>query len=352
VTTVAITGASGLIGRGLVAALEAREDVTRIVGLDVAVPEGVRSPRYVHRIVDVRDPGIRDALEGVDVLVHLAFLIDSHRDGDLMRAINVEGTRTVIEAAHAAGVGRVVHLSSVVAYGAHPDNDLPLTETSALRGTPGYDYSEHKREVEEWLWSWHADHPELRLTVLRPAAVLGPGVESVVTRLLELPRMPAVAGHRPPLQFVHVDDVVTAIEHVMVEDLDGVYNVCAEGWLPYDEVVTAVGRGLVEVPLGVATGAADLGWRLGLTGYPVGVVQMLMHPWVMSSARLTATGWHPRHTNRDALAETLAEHGDRVLIGRWRTSRTAVAIGGRVLGAAAIAGAVAAVRRRRRRRRA
>lgn len=349
-TTVAITGASGLIGRRLVDVLEARDDVTRIVGLDVTVPTGVRGPRYVHHAADVRDANaVRAALSGVDVVVHLAFLIDSHRDGDHMRSVNVDGSRTVLEAAHAAGARRIVHLSSVVAYGAHPDNDLPLTEASALRGTADYDYSEHKREVEEWLWPWHADRPGPRLTVLRPAAVLGPGVDSVVTRLMELPRMPAVAGHRPPLQFVHVDDVVSAIVHVIDHELDGAYNVCSEGWVPYDEVVAMVGREMLEVPAGVAASAADLGWRLGLTGYPVGVVQLLMHPWVMSAARLTATGWHPRHTNREALAETLAEHGDRVLIGRWRTSRTAVAITGRVLGAAAIVGVVAAIRRRRRR---
>ena len=347
-TSIAITGVGGLIGRRLVAALAAVDGVERIVGIDVTTPTGLDVPAFAFRPGDVRDPAIVEAFHGIDVLIHLAFLLDPLRDETAMRTVNVEGTRTTLEAARAAGVGHVVHLSSVVAYGAHPDNDLPLTESSALRGTPGYSYAEHKREVEEWLWPWHADDPTMALTVLRPAAVLGEGADNTTTRLLELPRSPAVRGHRPPLQFVHIDDVITAIVHVVVNRLEGAFNLCAEGWLPYDEVVETVGRGMVEVPEEVAFAVVDGAWRLGLGAHPPGVVHLLMHPWVMSADRLIDTGWRPTRTNREALAESVAQHREDVSIGRLRTTRTRLAIAGRLAAAGAVAAVVAGVRRRRR----
>ena len=345
--TVAVTGVAGLLGRRLVDALDAHPAVDRVVGVDLATPVGMTATRFAFRPGDVRDPAIADAFAGADVVVHLAFRIASSRDRSAMRAVNVEGTRTVVEAAHRAGVRRLVHLSSVVAYGAHPDNDLPLTEDSPLRGTPDYDYAEDKRDVEAWLWPWHREHPELALTVLRPAAVLGPGVENVATRLIEMVRTPAVVGHRPPMQFVHVDDVVSAIVHVIERDLDGAYNVCAEGWLPYDEVAAAIGRGTVEVPEELALTLVRGSWRAGVGELPGGVVRLLMHPWVMSPARLMATGWRPSFTNREALAEAVEEHDDFVTLGRLRTTRTALAVAGRVAAAAATLGVVLAVRRRR-----
>ena len=68
-----------------------------------------------------------------------------------------------------------------------------------------------KGEVEDWLWGWAGGLPDdVTVTVLRPAIVAGPGVDNFITRQLERPRMPTVTGHQPPLQVVHVDDVVAA----------------------------------------------------------------------------------------------------------------------------------------------
>jgi nucleoside-diphosphate-sugar epimerase len=288
------------------------------------------------------------------VVVHLAYQLDPIHDEATMRAINVDGTRNVFEAARDAGVGRVVYLSSVVAYGAHPDNDLPLTETSPLRGTPAFNYSEHKRDVETWLWPWLETVDGLEVAVLRVAPVLGPGVQNFVTRIFETPRVLMVKGHKPPLQFVHVDDVISAIVHVMDHGLTGAFNVSAEGWLSTDEVSAILGRRTLDLPEEVVFSTAERLWKLGVGESPPGLVHHLMHPWVMSPAKLVATGWSPRHSNRDALDEAAREHRPYLTVlgvrARRRTVRSVS------LGAAGLAGlaAVTATRRARgeRRRRA
>ncbi|MCC5947941.1 MAG: NAD-dependent epimerase/dehydratase family protein [Nitriliruptoraceae bacterium] len=348
-TTIAITGAGGQLGTRLVRTLGADESVERLVGIDHQPPVNVMPRRFEYRPADVRDPGLASALKGVDVLIHLAARVDPMRDEDAMRAVNVTGTRAVLQAASDAGVARVVLPSSVVVYGAHPDNDLPLTEDSALRGIESLPYAEHLVTVERSLEGWLAalDTPP-RVTLLRFALMAGPGMDNVITRSFEAPRIPVIAGHRPPMQFLHPDDAVAAIVHVVEQDLDGVYNVSADGWLSFDEVTAIVGRRTVEVPEEVAWSVTERLWTFGIGAQPPGLLAMFMHPAVMSAARLEATGWSPKHSNRDAVAAMAAEHHGYWSVPGLRVRRRDVARAGIVAGLLAAWGVTAIWRRLRR----
>ena len=352
-TTVAVTGVGGLLGRALVARLAADPNgVTRVLGLDLHPVDldaaGHAGPGGIEldvRTVDVRDAALVGLLDGVDVVVHLAFQMDPIRDLELMRSINVDGTMNVLAAARAAGVGRVIYLSSVVAYGAHPDNDLPLVETSPLRGTPGFTYAEHKREVEELLWLWHAAGDGPAVTVLRSAAVFGPGVQNFLTRVLELPMLPDLPD-APPLQFVHVDDVVGAIVHALATPLDGAFNVAPDGWLDYAQVLALAGRRTIALDHARMTDLIVRAHRLGIGELEPGVVELFRHPWVLANDRLRATGWAPTRSNEETLLETVVEHERYVSLGRLRTRRSLVRGVGLAAGSALLAASAAALRRR------
>lgn len=337
-TTVAVTGVGGAVGRRLVAALDERDDVERIVGLGLRAPAGLSGPKLDFRAGDVRDADLGALFAGADVAVHLASEHDPPRDEAARHAINVEGARAVARAAASAGVGKLVLLSSALVYGAHPDNDLPLTEDSPLRANPHYDEAEHAVEVEEWLWPWAQAHPDLTVTVLRPSTLAGPGATSALTRLLEAPRFPAIKGHKPPMQFTHTDDLASALAHVIEHELSGAYNVTSEGWLSFDEVTALIDRRLVELPEEVAFSSTERLWELGLGYAPPGQLHYLMHPWVLSVDKLLATGWRPRHSNRDALAALVAEHADWLRVPGLRLRRSmlrgGVAATGAALGAA------------------
>jgi nucleoside-diphosphate-sugar epimerase len=326
--------------------------VTRVLGFDLRTPDDllagadgpVAVPEVALQAVDVRDAALVGLLAGVDVVVHLAFQMDPIRDVELMRSINVDGTMNVLAAARAAGVGRVIYLSSVVAYGAHEDNDLPLTEVSPLRGTPGFTYAEHKREVEELLWLWHAAGDGPAVTVLRSAAVFGPCVENFLTRILELPVLPDLPD-APPLQFVHVDDIVGAIVHAIDVGLDGAFNVAPDGWVDYSRVLALVGRPTVPIDHERLRTLVERAHTLGIGELEPGVVALFRHPWVLANDRLRATGWEPTRSNEETLLETVLEHEGFVAVGRLRTTRARLRGIGLVAGAALVA-AVAASRRR------
>ncbi|HEX2027515.1 MAG TPA: NAD-dependent epimerase/dehydratase family protein [Nitriliruptorales bacterium] len=355
-TTVAITGAGGRIARELIPRLVTSSRVDRVVGLDVVAPAGLPdSPKLQLTVTDVRDPGLADLLAGCDVVVHLAFLMDQTVDRGEMRSINVDGTRNVVQSARQAGVGMVVYLSSAVAYGAHPDNDVPLDEDTPLRANVGFGYAEDKRDIEQWLASWVEEHPEVRMVILRPWVIAGWDVDNWFVRhlvegvTLGIPRVFAVKGYRPPWQFSHVEDVASAIEHAIEhEQLAGPYNVACEGWLSYDEFLSITGKKPLQVPEGEAHMLAERLWRLDLVGGPPASVSYLMHPVVLSVERLLATGWRPKHTNRDALRELAASHAGWVHVKhgvRLRTRTLRLAAAGLLLLLLTVAGA--AVRRAR-----
>ena len=159
-----------------------------------------------------------------------------------MARVNVEGTRHVLDA---AAVGRRPSrggLSSATVYGAWPTIRSRSRKTAALRPNPDFSPAVQAAEVERLLAEWRASHPEVTVTTLRSAPVVGPGAERLPARIL-FGRPPLrVRGADAPVQVVHVDDLASALALVATRDLPGTFNVAADGWLDADEARTIIGR--------------------------------------------------------------------------------------------------------------
>jgi UDP-glucose 4-epimerase len=325
-TTVAVIGAAGAVGQALLERLDADPAVSRIIGVDLDEP-AMPVAKLEFRTADVRDRLLALSLEGADVVVHLGLADDPTADEDTQFANNVHGTRNVLEAVAKVGAGRLVHLSGASVYGAHADNPLPLPDGAPLRANPDYPPAYHKLLAEELVEEFAEEHPSTRVVVLRPATVIGPGVDHLLARHLESPRLLLVAEHEPPLQFVHVDDLASALQLAVTGDLSGAYNVAADGWLACDELATVLGRRRFFVPETVAFSLTRAVWSKGLGGIPPGGLHFLMHPHVVSAARLKEAGWTPLRSNREALREFTAEHAGWVRLGVLRVRTRNLAIG-------------------------
>jgi UDP-glucose 4-epimerase len=305
VVAVAISGASGLVGERLLARLADEQSVTRIIGLDVRDPRRrVRGLEFQR--VDIAGAELKPLLEGADVLVHLATVVDPIPDEALMARVNVEGTRRMLDAAAAVGVRKVIRVSSAAVYGAWPNNPMPLTEDATLRPNPGFAPAVHAAEAERLLAEWREEHPAVTVTTLRSAPVLGPGAERLPSRLL-LGRPPIrVRGASPPVQAVHVDDLVSALLLAVANDLPGTYNAAADSWLSADETRALLPRSLLpSVPAELLERILRRLWASGLGDIPPTVVPYLVHPWVVANDRLKAAGWRPARTNEEAIVEAL-----------------------------------------------
>lgn len=345
-SVVAVTGVAGYLGQRLLSRLEADRGVDRVVGIDVSEPV-TGSPKLEFHQLDVRDARLAKRIAGVSTVVHLAFQHDPIRDEERMASVNVEGTANLLAAAAGIGARKVVYPSSSTVYGAHPDNDFPLTEESPLRANEDFAFARHKLETDALVRRFGQENPGVIVTLFRSAVVFGPGMENFVSRMLEAPRLLTVKGHNPPLQFVHEDDVASALALAVAIDLDGVYNLAADGWLPGSDVATLAQRRRIELPEAVAFSIAERLWNAGLTVSPPGELHYVMHPWVVDNAKLRAAGWTPQFSNSEALVEAMEVHRRWVAVGRARMRKESAA-----KGAAATLGAVAALLAARRARRA
>jgi nucleoside-diphosphate-sugar epimerase len=357
---VAVTGAAEGIGEQLVRHLASSElvssgGVKRVVAIDTIRGD---APGVTWRLADVRDPMVADRLGGVDVVVHLAVDIDSTDERSDRNSANVRGTATVLTAAAAAGVKHVVLVTSAMVYGAQSDNAVPLPEDSPLLAAPDSALLGDLLEMERLAEQAPRTHPGLAVTVLRPAALVGPGVDTVVTRHFEAPRLLALKGVRMRWQFCHVDDLVSALEVAVVRggevdegERHRVAAVGSAGWLDQEDIERITGKRHIELPAAVAFGTAERLHRLGATPASAGDLHFLVYPWVVETSWLAEQGWLPAHDNEDALRAAVAESSGRLAIGGHRLGRRDAAAGAAVGATVALVGTAALVRRARRRRR-
>jgi nucleoside-diphosphate-sugar epimerase len=281
--------------------LDADPTVERIVGLDVRDPARRARKLEFHR-VDIVNADLSTFLRGVNTVVHLAAIVTPILDDVLMTRVNCDGTRRVLEAAATIGVRKVIRPSSAAVYGAWVNNPVPLTEDAPLRPNPGFLPAILDAESERLVAHWRADRADRVATRLRIAPVVGPGATSTFAMAAtgQIPVHPRHAA--PPVQVVHVEDAARALATAVGNDLDGVYNVAADGWISHDEWAALLERReFPGLPYEAAARLLQALWTSGLAEIPPTVLPYLTQPWVIANDRLKESGWAPRHTNEEAI---------------------------------------------------
>jgi len=347
--TVVVTGAAGAIGAALLRRLVACDEVGKVVALDLhpGDAEGVE-----WRTGDVRDPGIAASFAGADAVVHLAVDWRLESPADERTTLNVRGTQTVVTAAAASGVPRVVVVTSAVVYGALPDNRIPLPEDAPLQAVPEGIVAD-LLEIERVAEDARRVHPGLDVVVVRPAALVGPGVDTLVTRHFAAPRLLCIKDTSPAWQFCHVDDLASALEYAALGRVSGTITCGSDGYLTQQRLEDLSGLKRVEIPASLAFATAERLHRVGVTPAPASELAYVMHPLVVPSTTLRAAGWQPEHDNESNLGAVLdAVEGDRAVAGRRIGKRDATVAATSAAGATvAVLGAAAFVRAARRARR-
>ncbi len=326
--TVAVTGPTGTFGFGLIPLLESEPRIARVVGIARRPFDPLEHgwTKLEYRRGDVRDPdALRDAFEGADAVVHLAFMITGTASAEAIRAINIEGTLNAFRAARDAGAKRFVYASSVAAYGFHPDNPVGMTEEWPTRPAARLFYAREKAELEQLLQDEASSSSQPVLYLLRPPIVLGPHavgakdavpapVARVGSRLLDLVnRLPIpvpLLAARVKMQFIHEADVGQALLRcVLGEGPPGAYNIAGDGVLTATDVVRELGLSPIPIPARVVHGAARAAASLPrppLIPPATEWVEALSHPAIMDTTKARhELGWKPRYTALDALRETV-----------------------------------------------
>jgi nucleoside-diphosphate-sugar epimerase len=345
---VAVTGAA----RGVGQALAARLADSPLVGQVVAIDDHRGDVAGVTwRVADVRDPALAARLAGVDVVVHADMSTSVDQDPRERRARNVRGAQTVLTVAAAERVGRVVLVTSAMVYGARPDNPVPLPEDAPLLADADGSMAGDLLAVEELARRSRRANPGTSVTVVRPAALVGDAVDTLLTRHFEAPRLLAVRGCEPRWQFCHVDDLVSALELAAAGLVGGEFAVGCDGSLSRGEVESLSGMKSIELPARLTFGTAQRLHRLGATPAPAAELRYVVYPWVVDCAALRAAGWQPSVSNAEALSVLLAARGGHhAVVGRRLARKDAALTAAGAAGtAAAVLGTAAIVRHARKR---
>jgi nucleoside-diphosphate-sugar epimerase/phosphohistidine swiveling domain-containing protein len=300
---IAVTGASGVIGRGVVVRLlSSGHDV---VGLARHRPESWPSEAtFVHG--DIRDPAtVRRAVAGAEVVVHCAWAVNPSSGQPVDRQINIGGTANVVDAVARSGTRRLVFASSAHVYGCDRDAATPSTETDQLQ--PVSIHGQDKARAEEMVAACGTEW-----VAIRSAAILGRGVDNWVRKALSSAFFPNTGGSaRRMVQVVHSDDAHRVFVRAAVDPGigSGPVNLAAPGELTFDEIAAQLGRPLLRVG------------RLlrGLGSAPE--LDLLRSAPLMNTA-LLGDKWNvtPGWTAPECLQDMALAVRGRISVGSWTTS--------------------------------
>lgn len=332
-TAVAVTGAAGEVGRRVVRRLVEDETFDEVRAFDrVAMipPAGAD----FHQ-VDVRT-GSEDLFVGCDSVVHLAE-DPAHRDDVEVAILTL---KSVLQRAEHAECRHLVVLSSALVYGAYPGNPIPLTEHHRRRPIPGLGYASVKTRVEEVAEAWAAD-TGAELAILRPTTTLSERGTSYIASALRAATVVRGDDVDAPVQFLHHDDLASAVVIVTTQRRSSIYNVAPDGWIGPEMFRSLLAESTLSWPEPVHDAYGELVRRLSPAIDPA-LVPYINYPWVVANDRLRAIGWTPAFSNEEAMVLGTPAPWWRSFAGRRRQELALGAAG--VAGAVAVAGAGLAAR--------
>jgi len=307
---IAVTGTASFVGSRLLRRLVEARGGDAVVALDVASPPAALPVR--HRAHDLTEPAsdqrLLDAFreEDVDTVVHTAFFTNPRRDAAYSHELESIGTLGLLAAAAAAGVGHVLVRSFTFVYGARGQNPNFLTEERPLQPNPSLAWVRDKLEAEQHAAAFARRYPSMKVTVLRFAPLLGPGVRTFYTRILDRRVIPVLMGYDPLVQLLHPDDALAAAEAVLEAAPGGAFNVVPSRPIPLASALHLAGKVPVPVPHPLAYVGADLLWASGLGEAPGALVDYARYLFVADGEKARRElGFTARRSSRDALVAYL-----------------------------------------------
>ncbi len=306
-TTSLVTGGSGYFGSLLVQRLVGRGDAVRV--LDVSDASD-RPPEVEFVQGDIRDArAVEAAVSGCDVVYHNVAQVPLAKDPALLRSVNVDGTRILLEAARSAGVGKLIHTSSSAVFGVPESN--PVLPTTVPKPEEAYG---HAKLAAEWA-CLDAARDGLDVSIVRPRTILGHGRLGIFGILFDWIADgcdPIVLGDgNNRYQFVHADDLADACIAAAGAAGPGVFNIGAAEFGTMYETLEALcrhartGAEVRRLPAGPAAVAMRATARLGLT--PFAPYHWLMYSesmWFDVEHAREQLGWSPKWTTDAMFAQS------------------------------------------------
>jgi nucleoside-diphosphate-sugar epimerase len=305
--TYLITGGAGFLGINLTRYLLARGH--RVVSLDIADFTYPERGQINEIKGDIRKPAdVQRALPGVDIVIHTAAALPLYTPEEIYTT-DIDGIRTVIQAAYEAKVERVVHISSTAVYGI-PDHH-PLYETDKMDGVGPYGEA---KVVAEQICQEYRDKG-LCIPIIRPKSFVGPERLGIFALLYDWAKdgkgFPVPGSGKNRYQLLDVEDLCAAIYLVATGDcavVNDVFNIGAKEFTTIKEDFQAVldhagfGKRIVSIPVGPMVWALEILEKLKLSPvYKWAYGTITEDSFVSIEKAERVLGFQPRYSNKQAL---------------------------------------------------
>ena len=318
------TGAAGELGARAAGVLRDDPGVSRVIRVADAVasqppagsasgtPDGGAGDVVRLEINSTQLCALFEAI-GADTVVHLGLRASPRSSGGRgsTKEANVVGAIQVLSACQRSRtVQKLIVQSTSAAYGISAHDPAVFTEEMEPRASHGY--GRDAIDVEGYVRSLARRRPDIAISVLRYANILGPGIDSALTRYFSMPVAMTVVGYDPRLQFLHVSDAVEVIRRMVADEHPGTFNVTGRGVMLVSQCLRRAGRLPLPLPSAGLRLAADALHDRRLPDFTRDQLELLRYGQVVDGTKLErALGWQPAYTTAEAFADFLADRGLR-----------------------------------------
>lgn len=315
---VLVTGACRFLGGYLTARLVQNPLIDTVIAVDAIAPSKDlqrRMGRAEFVRADIRNPFIAKVIRNsdVDTVVHAAAASYAPRSGGgaTLKELNVMGAMQLFAACQKApSVRRVILKSTSEVYGSHPHDPVVHTEDSSSRRPPGEGFAHDSIDIEAYARGLGRRRPDIAVTILRLANMIGPAMDTTLARYLSGPVVPTVMGHDARLQLLHEQDALGALEWATMAGRPGTFNIGADGIIMMSQAIRRAGRLPMPVPTFGVRMADSL--RKATTNSEINQEQLayLSYGRVMDTTRMrTELGFEPKWTTMEAFDDFVKGRG-------------------------------------------
>ncbi|BBX18872.1 hypothetical protein CRI77_01815 [Mycolicibacterium duvalii] len=306
---VLVTGACRFLGGYLTARLAQNPLINQVIAVDAVAPSKDllrRMGRAEFVRADIRNPFIAKVIRNgdVDTVVHAAAASYAPRSGGraALKELNVMGAIQLFAACQKApSVRRVILKSTSEVYGSSSRDPVLFDESSSRRRPPGEGFARDSIDIEGYARGLGRRRPDIAVTILRLANMIGPAMETALSRYLAQPVVPTVIGHDPRVQLLHEQDALGALERATVAGKPGTYNIGASGVIMMSQAIRRAGRIALPLPRSALV-LVDSLWRATrLTELDREQLDYLSYGRVMDTSRMRhELGYSPKWTTAEA----------------------------------------------------